>query len=281
MIVPRAWTTIEYQRSAQQQTLRAKPTATDGRFKAASFFAFFAWCVICYSLRHSIHYYQPRSRGLRGFLHRAPTKHLLLIPLSLVVVGYSIALSFDWTISPLKSDSSPGWIYGLGYGPILVIILIFEIFGYIDENEDRVLIEQRRQRGRETDAELGIVKKPGWWSKRLGGGDGSNEDRLKAMTMEIGGGRATHKNVERGLELGNGPSSSVRFEEERRGGGRVEDPFLNYAAGGGKATTVRETKNDDRDAGNSPASSLRRSDASSTDTTSQVPATQIRSMLDV
>lgn len=211
MTIPRSWTAIELQRSPQQQITKAKPSGTDTRFKAAAILAFLAWCMICYSLRHSIHYYKPKNRGpwnsCTGFIHYAPTKFLLTIPLLLIRVGYSMASSFEWTISPLKFNSNAGWMYGLGYGPTFLVIVVFEIWGYLDPNEDRALLKMRAERGRSIDAELGIQKKPHWWSRMTGDHHLSTEQRLKNMTSEIGGGRPTTRNLERSIEMGNMPAA--------------------------------------------------------------------------
>ncbi len=79
------------------------------------------------------------------------------MPLALVMIGYSAVIAWEWTINPLRYDALPGWIYGLGQGPILLIIAVFEIYGYIDGNEDRVLLKQRRERDRAYNAELGLT----------------------------------------------------------------------------------------------------------------------------
>lgn len=225
MIIPRSWTALEYQRSPQQQNALAKPSATDSRFKAGGFFAFLAWCTICYSLRHSIHHYKPRNRGqlnrFIGFLKYCPAKFLLTITLLLVVVLYDIASSFVWNVSPLKFDGGAGWMYGLGNAPIFLIIAIYEIWGYLDPNEDRALLKQRAERGRAVDAELRLAKKPSWWSKMSGDRHLTDEQRLKALTTEVGGGRATARNIERAIELGEIPPPSN--PEDWNGDG--EDPF--------------------------------------------------------
>jgi hypothetical protein len=126
MTIPRPWGNIEYQRSPQQQNDYAKPSGTDAlqnrrlpRFP----------CLVhdLLLLQHSIHYYKPRNRGLwnsfTGFLHWAPTKFLLIIPLTAVRVGYDIAASFEWNISPLKYNVNAGWMYGLGYAPAFLSYL--------------------------------------------------------------------------------------------------------------------------------------------------------------
>ncbi|KAI9843577.1 MAG: hypothetical protein M1837_006254 [Sclerophora amabilis] len=270
MTIPRSWTKIEYQRDAAQQLKQAKPVAIDGRFKAAAIFAFLAWCVICYSLRHSIYYYKPRTRGVwnrfNSFLHWAPTKLLLIILVSFITVGYFIALVFDWNISPLKYDVNPAWIYGLGYAPILLTMIIFQIWGYIDENEDRVILRQRRERDRSTDHDLGIAKKPGWWSKRHGEGPMDVEGRLRALTTEIGGGPPTQHNIEQSLEMGNMPSG------RRPPAGEV---FADSP----------ERYRDTFATGDESRRMSRRSDSTTTTTTTastlNAPQTRVRSMLDV
>ncbi|KAL9116426.1 MAG: hypothetical protein Q9187_007049, partial [Circinaria calcarea] len=190
--------------------LIAKPAATDSRFKAGGFLALVAWCIICYSLQHSIHYYKPRNRGpfwsFIGFVRSAPTRFLLTIPLLGVVVGYAIASSFMWTINIGNENVNSAWLYGLGYAPVILIIIINEIAGFIVPNEDRALIQQRVDRGQAIDAELGIrTKKPAWWKASSGHGL-TTEQRLKALTTEIGGGRATTHNIGRTMELGNMPA---------------------------------------------------------------------------
>lgn len=218
MTIPRPWGNIEYQRSPQQEKDYAKPSATDGRFKSGAFFALIAWCIICYCLQHAIHYYKPRNRGLWnsfiGFFHWAPTKFLLIITLTGIRVGYDIASSFEWKISPLKQDVNAGWMYGLGYAPVFLVIVVLNLWGYLDPNEDRELLRLRAERGRSVDAELGINKKPTWWSKLHGDHHLSTESRLKAMTSEIGGGRATQRNLERTIELGTMPAARPREEQE-------------------------------------------------------------------
>lgn len=227
MTVPRPWGNIEYQGSAQQIRDYAQPSGTDARFKAGAFLALLAWCTTCYCLLHSIHHYKPRTPGLFAplttALHHAPTKFLLILPLTALRVGYDIATSFAWSISPLKYDSNPAWMYGLGYAPALLVILLFNVWGYFDPNEDRDLLRQRAERGRSVDAELGINPKPSWWSKLHGDGHlGTTESRLRAMTTEIGGGSATQRNLERTIELGTMPAARPRGEHE--------DPFSDEAA---------------------------------------------------
>jgi len=218
MTIPRSWTSIQKQHSLDQQNALAKPAATDPRFKAGAVLALCAVFATIYSLRHSIHYYKPRSRGaLRscwGGIHFTPTKFILIIALALVRVGYAIAAAWIWRISPLKYNVQPAYLYGLGYAPPLLIIIVLNIWGYIDPNEDRALMAERGRRTATIDAELGIDRaslKPSWWSKMHGDSHLTAEQRLRDLANAgpapngIGGGRATHKKLERAIEMGNMP----------------------------------------------------------------------------
>jgi Protein of unknown function (DUF2434) len=207
MLIPRAWTPIEEQRSVDQTADVAEPAATDVRFKVAAFFLFLSWLVVCFSLRHSIHHYKPRNRGLFnsfiGFFRYTPIKFLLTIPLSLVMIGYEVAIAFDFSFSPLRLGVNPAWVYGLGWTPIALIILIHEIAGIIYPNEDTELIRQRRMRGAEIDQEMGFVKKPRWWSRLHGDHNLSvHETVSRNIQGGVGGGAATARNIERSIEMG-------------------------------------------------------------------------------
>jgi hypothetical protein len=155
-------------------------------------------------------------------LTSGPPKFIIAIILAAIRVGYGVASSFLWSISPLKYNVNSGWLYGLGYSPILLILIIFNIYGYIDPNEDRALREQRAERNRAIDAELGIdarTKKPSWWRRlrpdfrHISGTDPNS--RLSSLATEIGGGRPTHRNFERYVEMANlGGEEGYRDVEE-------------------------------------------------------------------
>lgn len=191
MIVPRSWTNIEKQRSPDQTRDFAEPTATDIRWKLAALFNFFGWLTIVFSLRHSIKYYKPRNRGLFnrmiGFVKYAPNRFFLTIPLSLILVGYEAACSFEFSISPLKLHPELGYMYGLGWGSIAAIFLVQEVAGFFNPDEDRELIRQRRVRGQEIDSEMGIVKKPHWWSRLHGDVNLNVHDQIARNVREVGG----------------------------------------------------------------------------------------------
>jgi hypothetical protein len=212
MTVPRSWNEIEEQRSPDQTAEVAEPNSTDGRFKAGAFMLFLAWLVICFSLRHSLHHYKPRNRGAfnstLGFLRYTPLKLLLTIPLAFVVVAYSGALAFDFTMSPLNVNGSIPFIYGLGWAPIALIFFIYEVAGYIDPNEDKELIRQRRVRGAEIDAEMGYTKKPHWWSRLHGDNDLSVNAAIAKNVREVGGGAGTLEDLDGSIEMGTLPKKT-------------------------------------------------------------------------
>jgi hypothetical protein len=232
MNIPRNWGGFDSQSTVQQTQTIAIPLATDVRFKAGGFLAFAAWCMICIDLHHAVRYYKPKNRGCLnsfiGFFRFAPKRFLVTIPLLLIIIGYTIACSFVWSINPGNQYVNPGWLYGLGYSPALLILFINEISGYLRPNEDSHLLKKRIERGHAVDAEIGYkhVRKPWWWAG-VGNRFLTPEQRLKAMTTEVGGGRSTTRNIERNIELGNMP---VRRNDDLDG--RVGDlePFKDQGA---------------------------------------------------
>lgn len=193
MIVPRNWGAIEHQRYPEQVMAVAGKAATDTRFKVGAFLLFVCWLTICVSLWHSIKHYCPRNRGVVnrfvGFWRYIPLRFYLIIPLALCIVAYQCLVSFDFTVSPLKLHPNVAAMYAGGYAPALLIIFIQCIWGYFSMNEDRNLQKQRRERGAQINAELGIVRKPAWWRNQ-----DTNErmrDRIARNVRELGGGQAT------------------------------------------------------------------------------------------
>jgi Protein of unknown function (DUF2434) len=221
MTIPRSWDPIEAQRSPDQTATVAEPNSTDGRFKAGAIVLFLAWLVICFSLRHSLHHYKPRNRGAFnssvGFFRYTPVKFLLTIPLAFLMVVYSAVLAWDFSMSPLNVNGSIPFIYGLGWAPIALIFFIYEVAGYIDPNEDKELIRQRRIRGAEIDAELGYTKKPQWWSLLHNDHNLNVHEAIAKNVREVGGGAATEGNAEGYIEMGTLPArqGSIRKDTER------------------------------------------------------------------
>ncbi|DAA75046.1 TPA_exp: Uncharacterized protein A8136_2144 [Trichophyton benhamiae CBS 112371] len=234
LYVPRSWSAIEKQRTFEQQEAIAKQAATDTRFKAGNIIAGFCICIICYSLGHSLFRYKWQAQGqssLISIVMTIPAKFIIVITLAGISVAFNIASSFIWQISPLKYDGNPGYLYGLGYGPPLVIVTILNIFAYLESNEDRELIRQRIQRGRANDTELGIEagrRKPAWWRRLRPDfkGDVGNtyEARLRALTTEVGGGRPTQRNIEQRVEMGVIDTSRYRDSVDSQAQSNA-DPF--------------------------------------------------------
>ena len=218
MILPRSWTSIERQRDPEQARLNAQPVATDSRFKAAAFLLLCAWLTTVFSLHHSIKHYKPRNRGpinrTTSIIRYTPTKFLLTLSLSLIMIGYEIAIAFNFSVSPLNIDSHLLVIFLAGWLPIALIILVYEIAGFIDPNEDRELIRQRRIRGAEADDETGITHKPHWWSRLHGVNQPLNvHDVIAPNVSEIADGNVTHSNLENDIEMGDMPASSFRASD--------------------------------------------------------------------
>ena len=195
------------------------------------------------------------------------------------MVVYAAASSFLWELNLGKLSNNEGWLYGLGYGPIVLTLLVNEIFGVLDPNEDRALIRQRVERGHTIDAEIGYPRhsKPWWWDGGMGFHHSSPEQRLKDITTEIGGGRATGRNLERQVELGNMP---LRPGNDNQ----AENPFMDRE---GEFGRHRDPSGIDNDMGpgfsNSHGNSWRRAISQTTvsTTASQNQPQQVKSMLDV
>jgi hypothetical protein len=191
------------------------------------------WFTTVFSLWHSIRHYKPRNRGLVnrawGFARSVPFRFQLLLPLALVVPAYQALAAWEWAYSPLNVVGDRIAIFAGGYGPSLLIIIIQWIFGFVNPNEDRELIRQRRLRGDEIDRELGLVRKPAWWRRAMGD-DGAGEgmrDRIARQVREIGGGRATARKIdatvggvaadrERQLERTGREGGAIEMDEMRR-----------------------------------------------------------------
>lgn len=192
MTIPRSWTRLQMQRSGEQEVLIAKPAGTDARFKVGGIIAALTFFIIIYNLSHSLYYYKPRlppgsrlTAKLHNFRRYCPSKLFLLILVLGIRVAYSIASSWQWDLSIFKHDVHPGWPYGLGYGTTVLLLLIMEVFGFRDENEDRILIARRNSRNRSLDASLGVTLKPSWWSKMHGDSHLTAEQKLRALTTQL------------------------------------------------------------------------------------------------
>ncbi len=192
----------------------AIPTATGSRFKAASFCLVICWFTICFSLRHSILHYKPRNRGMLnrtvGLFKFVPLRFVIIIPLSAALIAYQIFMSFEWEFSLMRFQGVVPVQFGWGFGPSLLIIITQIIYGYVNPNEDKELIRQRRERGDSLDRELGIVKKPAWWRRVRGDHiEIPFHERIMRNVKEVGGKRGIGRRTEADMER------YIRQEAER------------------------------------------------------------------
>lgn len=229
LVIPRNWGNIEMQRSVEQTLVRAAPSATDGRFKAAAFVLLMAWINCAYHLRHSIKHYKERNRGIFnraiGLVKFIPYRFLLILPLALSVVAFQALSAWEFQYSVMDITGNKISLFVGGYVPAILIMLVQIIAGLLNPNEDRELIRQRRLRGDRNDAELGLVRKPAWWS-RLNGQAPANEsmrDRITRNVRELGGGRATAKNIDESIEV------RRQDDEPSSGGSGIEMSQMNRA----------------------------------------------------
>ena len=271
MCIPKSWTPLQKQNTPEQKDDIARPSAIGIREKIGAIFGAIAWFVICYSLHHSLKHYKPRAAGLwdrfNMFCHYVPSKLFFAIAILGVRVGYALASAWIWDITIFQDEVQIGWSFGLGYATILAIIIIFEIAGFVDENEDKILIQQRRERGAIADNELGIVKKPNWWSRNWSDKYASDDQRLRNMTGEVGGGRATSRRISQNIELGN--MGGVRNRSRSR---PTQDQFREETPGAQLGAT--RTQQSDDGASTMTGRTL-------TGNTGEAPPQRVRSMLDV
>ncbi|KAH7015031.1 hypothetical protein EDB80DRAFT_323429 [Ilyonectria destructans] len=204
LIVPRSWGFTQKQHSPEQTAAIAIPAATSVRFKAAAFVLFAAWLTIVFSVKHSIKHYRSSQGGIFrrafGFTKAIPLRFYIIIPLTLGMIAYQAFIAWVWDYSIIRRDGPVAVIYGWGYGPSLLVLVIQVIYGYASPNEDKDLIRQRRERGDAIDRELGIVKKPAWWRRVKGEHLQTLRDKITMNVNEIGGGRATGRRVEDAAE---------------------------------------------------------------------------------
>lgn len=100
--------------------------------------------VIWYSLEHSIYRYIPRPTAQAHrptfYLTSAPSQFLVAIALLLIKIAYAIASSFIWSINPFNANTNPAYLYVLGYSPALLILLLINLCGLCEVNEDKQLL---------------------------------------------------------------------------------------------------------------------------------------------
>lgn len=191
--MPRSWTNLTLQGGIEQQMQRAAPVATDGRFKSGAVFLCASWIVIVYCVKHNLYYYRIRAHPARPVpgsrnpitlalaIRHLPIRFIFAIACIAVRIGYGVASAWNFEISIMKYNVAVVWPFALGYTPSLLVLIIFNIWGFLDRNEDRELIRQRAERGRADDMDLGITKKPNWWSKARGDHHLDEMDRLQDL----------------------------------------------------------------------------------------------------
>lgn len=190
MTIPRPWSAIQKQRSLAQAENVARPMATDTRLKIGAVFAVIAFVVSCYCVKHSIYCYKHNAKHSDMFVNvvkHTPPKLALSLSLIAIRISYAIASAWNWSISPYRVDVGIPWLYGLGYGPALLLLVVLNIYGLLEQNDDRILICQRARRDEITDRELGITRasrKPSWWSKSHKNAGASAEEMLREMAFE-------------------------------------------------------------------------------------------------
>jgi hypothetical protein len=212
-----------------------------------------------------------------------------------VYLGYSIASSWIFDISIMKYDVTPTWPFALGYTPCVVLLIIFNVWGLIDSNEDKQLMKQRIERGRAADAALGLTNKPSWWSKMRGDSHLDDLPRLRNLvevdpTEKKGAAPRPHDEDE-AFELQSVHTTASNpftdsHEARSRSASRTREGRARERNG---ATVARELSSDllaptrDRWVQRTPSNTSMSSalTGNTLGTTSQRQSQQIRSMLDV
>ncbi|KAH7138325.1 hypothetical protein B0J11DRAFT_574313 [Dendryphion nanum] len=205
MTIPRSWTPLQKQNTPEQIENIARPASTGSREKAGAILAAMAWLTTCYSLYHSLKHYKPTScfqNTLTAFFRTCPPKLYLNIFILGLRIGYGLVSAWLWGLTIFNDNVAISWPFGLGYGTILLIIVIFEVSGLVEENEDEQIIAQRRERGQRIDQELNIVHKPHWWKRNWAARYQTDEQRLKNMATEVDGERLAGRQVSEPMEMG-------------------------------------------------------------------------------
>ncbi|KAF2869139.1 hypothetical protein BDV95DRAFT_630269 [Massariosphaeria phaeospora] len=276
MTIPRSWTPLQKQSTPEQKNDIARPAATGPREKAGAIIAGVAWLVICYSLHHSMKHYKPSPPGIwnkiTNFCRYCPAKIFINLIILAIRVGYGIASAWLWDLSIFQEDVHVGWPLGLGYGPMLLIIVVFEIAGFMEENEDKIIIQQRQARGIVEDAELNIVKKPSWWSKNIRERFASDDERLRNMTTEVGGGRPSARRPTEPIEMGD---MNIRNRSRSR---PPQDPFRDQSPASGRTAASGRLQVNRAD---SDATSTMTGHTLTSENMQTAQPQRIRSMLDV
>jgi Protein of unknown function (DUF2434) len=159
LTIPRNWNTVQKQRSPEQAALIAAPAATDMRFKAGGIVSAICFAVILFSLIHSrLRYRASLRKTLIPWLMFGLAIH----------TGYWVASAWMWDLNPFNLETDLGFQYSLDYLTALMIIIHSNIMGYLNDNDDKILLRNRAARGQAVDGQLGLQNanvKPPWWSR--------------------------------------------------------------------------------------------------------------------
>ncbi|KAK9368770.1 hypothetical protein V1509DRAFT_60498 [Lipomyces kononenkoae] len=113
----------------------------DNRWKAGVFFGLIAWLIIFVQVGVTYYYYDPA---------KLPWK----IPLCLVglgaLVAYSIGMSFNQTISPFNAHADVLAVALWGYLPVIYIIVVMNVCGHYQLNDDLIVLKEKEERDRAT-----------------------------------------------------------------------------------------------------------------------------------
>lgn len=296
------------QRSQSQAIAVAKPAATDLRFKLGAFVLVLAWLTIIISIGHSIWHYGARRGDPSGQRpvprDFVPLRLYLLFALSLFVVAFQIAVSFNFDISPMNMSPILPAVFLAGFLPTWLILAVQVASGFMRPNEDLELIRQRRERGVHLDGEIGLggVKKPSWWRRVRDNPPpaaemGANRGGAAGASRAPAGGRRGQGVTSVNAAAGSGrpinaasstePPPPPSYKEATRGtasgaaGTGLGSPTLGAGALGGGTQSGATGLNVTRIGSDG---SLARGSSTGTDRSASVtgaPPQQIRSMLDV
>ncbi|OAP58706.1 hypothetical protein AYL99_07796 [Fonsecaea erecta] len=162
LLVPRSWPFAQKQRSPRQILESARPAALDARFKTASALAAVCLAFTVFQLGY----------GSKTYRTKIPATLFLTVIALALRIAYGVVGSWVWELSPYRRDLSVGLLYGLGYAPGLLVLVLLNIYGYIHENEDKLLIAQRVESGEELGEGLAGAmqsrqhhrrRPPAWW----------------------------------------------------------------------------------------------------------------------
>lgn len=182
--IPRSWTPVRRQNYEWETRNVARVAALDVRNKTGAILAVGAWAVIVFSIQDTIRGYGD------GKISACPRKLWISVGLLAIRLAYGIAATWSWDVTIFNKDVGMGWPFGLGYAPILLILVTFNLAGFCEKNEDRQ-IARRIARGRVQDGGLDVGKKPRWWNRNAAAFSDSSDEKMD--------GRATTGAVEMNL----------------------------------------------------------------------------------